>query len=267
MPTETAYAKINLALHVRRRRDDGYHELETLFAFLDHGDQLSVEPAKSYILEEHGLFGGRAGPSETNLVTRAARLVGAGVLPELRVDLDKQLPVAAGLGGGSADAAAMLRLLGAGDRLDIAAALGADVPACIASIPVIGTGVGTALGHVENDVSGLACLLVNPMVPLATGPVFSNWDGIDRGPMPKGSARDIMLTGRNDLETAAISLCPIIDDVLALLQETKPLVARMSGSGSSCFAIYEDIEVARAHAADIRHHRHQNWWTMFGRLR
>jgi 4-diphosphocytidyl-2-C-methyl-D-erythritol kinase len=267
MPTETAYAKINLALHVRRRRADGYHELETLFAFLDDGDRISIEPAKSYVLEEHGLFGGQAGPSEANLITRAARLAGDGVLPPIRVDLAKYLPVAAGLGGGSADAAAMLRLLGAGNRLDLAAALGADVPACLASIPAIGTGTGTELMPVENDVSGLGCLLVNPMVPLATGPVFSNWDMIDRGPMPSGTARDIMLGGRNDLESPAIDLCPVIADVLKVLRDTNPLIARMSGSGASCFAIYDDVEIAARHAFNIREHLNADWWTMYGRLR
>jgi 4-diphosphocytidyl-2-C-methyl-D-erythritol kinase len=267
MPTDTAYAKINLALHVRRRRDDGYHELETLFAFLNDGDRISVEPAKSYVLKEHGLFSGQAGPSEDNLVTRAARLVGDGALPPIRVDLAKYLPVAAGLGGGSADAAAMLRLLGGGDRFDLAAALGADVPACLASVPVIGTGTGIELTPLENDVSGLSCVLVNPMVPLATGPVFSNWDGVDRGPMPTGSARDIMLGGRNDLESPAISLCPVIADVLKVLRATNPLIVRMSGSGASCFAIYEGIEIAAEHAFNIREHTHQDWWTMYGRLR
>jgi 4-diphosphocytidyl-2-C-methyl-D-erythritol kinase len=267
MRTETAYAKINLALHVRRRRDDGYHELETLFAFLDDGDRISIECANSYALEEHGLFGGRAGASEDNLITRAARLVGEGVLLPVRVDLTKYLPVAAGLGGGSADAAAMLRLLGAGDRLDLAATLGADVPACVASIPVIGTGTGTDLAPVVNDVSGLGCVMVNPMVPLATGPVFSNWAGVDRGPMPTGSARDIMMGGRNDLESSAIGLCPVIADVLAVLRDTKPLIARMSGSGASCFAIYDNVETAAEHAFNIRENLHQDWWTMHGRLR
>jgi 4-diphosphocytidyl-2-C-methyl-D-erythritol kinase len=267
MPTETAYAKINLALHVRRRREDGYHELETLFAFLDDGDEISVEPAKSYSLEEHGPFGGQAGPSGNNLITRAARLVGEGQLPPFHVDLNKYLPVAAGLGGGSADAAAMLRLLGASDRLDLAATLGADVPACVASIPVIGTGTGTELIAVDNDVLGLGCLLVNPMVPLATGPVFANWNGVDRGPMPTGSARDIMMGGRNDLESSAISLCPVIADVLKVLSDTNPLIARMSGSGASCFAIYDDIEIAVDHAFNIREHLREDWWIMHGRLR
>lgn len=267
MRHDIAYAKINLALHVRRRRDDGYHDLETLFAFLDDGDQLSVEPAREYVLEESGVFAGSAGLPEANLVTRAARLVGQGELPPLRIHLAKYLPVAAGLGGGSADAAATLRLLGAGDLFDLAAALGADVPACIESVPVIGRGTGTALSAVTNDVTGLACILVNPLLPLSTASVFANWEGIDRGAMPSGTAREIMFAGRNDLEAAAIALCPVIGDVLSVLNDTKPVIARMSGSGASCFAVYDDYALAADHEIQIREYLHQDWWTMIGRLR
>lgn len=267
MRNDVAYAKINLALHVRRRRDDGYHELETLFAFLDDGDRLSMAPAEQFSLIDGGAFCGLAGPPEQNLITRAAPLVGQGILPPVRITLDKRLPVAAGLGGGSADAAATLRLLGAGDRLDLAAVLGADVPACMASVPVIGTGTGTILSAVTNDVRGVACLIVNPMVPLPTGPVFDRWDGIDRGPISEGGAHDIMLRGRNDLEAAAIALCPVIGEVLAILRETQPLIARMSGSGASCFALYESYEDAVVHETEIRERFHLGWWTMLGRLR
>lgn len=267
MRTETAYAKINLALHVRRRRADGYHEIETLFAFLDRGDRLSTTPASSFALEESGPFGGQAGPPEENLIARAAKLAGQGSFPPLRIRLDKQLPVAAGLGGGSADAAATFRLLGAHDRLDYAASLGADVPACMASVPVIGTGTGTKLSPIENDVRGLGCLIVNPMIPLPTGPVFAAWDGHDRGPITSGSARDIMLQGRNDLEDAAIALCSVIGSVLAALHETNPLIARMSGSGASCFALFDDHDHAVEAEAGIRGRAGNSWWTMLGRLR
>ncbi len=267
MRTTTAYAKINLALHVRRRRNDSYHELETVFAFLDDGDRLSIAPAESFEFDDGGFFGGQAGPPEANLITRAARLVGQGKLPPVRVTLDKRLPIAAGLGGGSADAAATLRLLGACDRLDLAALLGADIPACMASIPVIGTGTGTILSPITNDVRGLACLIVNPMVPLPTGPVFDRWDGIDHGPISSGGARDIMLRGRNDLEQAAIALCPLIGEVLAALRETHPLIARMSGSGASCFALYEIYDDAAVHEKELRERLPAHWWTMLGRLR
>lgn len=267
MRSDTAYAKINLTLHVRRRRNDGYHELETLFAFLDDGDALSIAQADSFALEECGPFGGQAGPPEANLITRAARLTGAGALPSLRITLEKRLPVAAGLGGGSADAAATLRLLGAHDRLDFAASLGADVPACMASVPVIGTGTGTELTPVTNDVQGLACLIVNPLVPLPTGPVFAAWDGVDRGPIAEGSASQIMREGRNDLEAAAIAICPVVGVVLTSLHQTNPLIARMSGSGASCFAVYNEFEAAEAAQTRIRSRTGSTWWTMLGRLR
>jgi 4-diphosphocytidyl-2-C-methyl-D-erythritol kinase len=262
--SETAYAKINLALHVRQRREDGYHELETLFAFLDCGDQLTAAPATQFMLNQSGRFGANIGVVDDNLITQAARLANDGALPKIRFDLDKQLPVAAGLGGGSADAAAALRLLGAGDRYDLAATLGADVPACLGSIPVIGRGTGTVLMPIENDVQGLSCLLVNPGVPLSTGPVFKAWDGIDRGPMPVGGARAIMMGGRNDLEAPARSLCPIISDVLDALTDTDPMIVRMSGSGATCFALYDVPDhAAQADLAMIS----RGWWTMTGRLR
>lgn len=265
---ETGYAKINLALHVRQRRDDGYHELETLFAFLDDGDRLSCAPAKAFALE-HGGAGDAAimGADDDNLVTRAARLAHHGKLPDLCFTLDKRLPVAAGLGGGSADAAAALRLMGAADRHDLATALGADVPACLASLPVIGRGTGTDLEPVVNDVSGLSCLLVNPRVPLLTGPVFKGWDGVDRGPMPHGSARAIMMAGRNDLEAPALSLCPVIGGVLDALRATSPLLARMSGSGASCFALYEGPAQSAEAQARLLADKGETWWMMLGRLR
>ncbi len=256
------FAKINLALHVRGRRDDGYHELETLFAFVDVGDALFMRSAETYRLE-----GGGDIPVEANLITKAARLMHGGALPPLRIDLCKGLPVAAGLGGGSADAAAALRLLGAGDRYELAAALGADVPACLASVPVIGRGTGTELLPVENDVKGLACILVNPLIPLETGPVFKAWNGVDLGAMPSGTAREIMMAGRNDLETPAIKLCPVIAEMLEWLEGTNPLLARMSGSGASCFALYEDYDRAADLEFELRKYVHQDWWTMLGRLR
>lgn len=263
---EIAYAKINLALHVRARRDDGYHELETLFAFLDDGDALDAEPAETFIL---GPVDAKADdiPFESNLVVKAARLVSGGALPPLHIDLHKSLPIAAGLGGGSADAAAVFRLMGAAHRHDLAAALGADVPACLESLPVIGRGTGTELLPVENDVAGLACILVNPRLPLSTAPVFEAWDGVDRGAMPEGTAREIMMAGRNDLEAPAISLCPAIADVLSYLHSTSPLVARMSGSGASCYALYDDYDRAADIEFQLREFDHQDWWTMLGRLR
>lgn len=273
---ETAYAKINLALHVRRRRDDGYHELETIFAFLDHGDRLSIEQAEQFELEFTGKFGTDLAKEYVpdNLISRAANLHQNVLAPAVKFRLEKNLPIASGLGGGSADAAAALRLLNGyfapplpASRLhEIAESLGADVPACIDSVPVMGRGIGTSLEPVKNDVSGLFCLLVNPNVAMSTGPVFKAWDGVDQGPLPQGTAREILLNGRNDLEGPAMSLCPEISEILVLLTKSQPVVARMSGSGASCFAIYEDMESLMNASADMASQR-PTYWTMSGRLR
>ena len=263
---EIGYAKINLALHVRGRRNDGYHELETLFAFLDFGDELTLEPSDSFELQAEGDFAANMGLVADNLITRAARLVHDGQLPAQKFKIIKRLPVAAGLGGGSADAAAALRLMGAGERHDYAEALGADVPACLASLPAIGKGTGTELCLVRNDIRGLACIVVNPLIPLATRDVFARWDGVDRGPMPDGSAYDVMMGGRNDLEKPALELCPEVADVLDHLSQTKPIMARMSGSGASCYAVYPDIDRAADLADELRKLR-KDWWVQEGRLR
>lgn len=272
----TAYAKINLALHIRRRRADGYHELETVFAFLDQGDTIWIEPAEQFSLKLEGPFGRKLADEdfENNLIYRAAKLHGNGVVPPVAFRLDKRLPIAAGLGGGSADAAAALRLLN--DKCDkplraeevqaIATQLGADVPACIKSLPVVGRGIGTLLEPIGNDVSGLHCLLVNPNIAVATGPVFTAWDGVDRGPMPVGSARHILQNGRNDLEPMAIIICPEIGDILRHLREANPLAARMSGSGATCFALFDDAEACLRATAEVSK-QHPEWWTMTGRLR
>ena len=134
----------------------------------------------------------------------------------------------------------------------------------------IGLGTGTELALVENDLEGTATLLVNPRIPLSTGPVFKAWasfgDGKDRGPLPDGPASSIAMYGRNDLEAPAISLCPQIRDVLDALEGTSPSLARMSGSGATCFALYKTDALRDAAAADIRANQ-PNWWQMAGALR
>ncbi len=189
---ETAYAKLNLALHVRRRRDDGYHELETLFAFAEDGDRISGELAEDVSLSVSGPFGD--GLSDTdNLVVRAASLIKAhfGVEYGAALHLDKQLPVASGIGGGSADAAATARLLnrlwniGAeeGELEALLAPLGADIPACVRSRTAYGEGTGAIVAlrpRMPAFEAGRSCWSTR-LQPVATGPVFKAWDGIDRG--------------------------------------------------------------------------------------
>lgn len=264
--TETACAKINLALHVRRRREDGYHELETLFAFVDAGDVLTARHAAQDSVTTLGEFAGVLDNPFDNLVARALN-----ALPRaqgLGVTLEKNLPIAAGLGGGSADAGAVFRIVDAlhglpDDWQARAAKLGADVPACVLSHTHIGLGTGTEQLAVEDDLAGTPVLLVNPRVPLSTGPVFKAWDGQDRGALPEGPASLIAREGRNDLEAPAISLCPVIAEVLAVLEATNPWLARMSGSGATCFALYDTPEARDAAAAAMP----REWWTMTGRLR
>jgi 4-diphosphocytidyl-2-C-methyl-D-erythritol kinase len=266
---ETAYAKINLALHVRSRREDGYHELETLFAFVDRGDELTASSASADTLTVTGEFAPKLSGSFGNIVSLALAK-----LPRpngLAITLEKNLPVAAGLGGGSADAGAVFRLVREAHGLpddwrERAARLGADVPACVESVACIGRGTGTNLDPVENDMAGTAVLLVNPRVPLATGPVFAAWDGQDRGPLPDGPASRIASEGRNDLETAAISLCPPIAEVLAALTGTGADLVRMSGSGATCFATYRRHDVMLEAAEKLASDR-PDWWQMQGKLR
>lgn len=269
MHRETAFAKINLALHVRRRREDRYHEIETLFAFVDAGDVLGAEPAGQDSLHVTGPFAANLTDPFGNIVARALN-----ALPRrqgLRVTLDKRLPVAAGLGGGSADAGAVFRLVHASHGLPDdwrarAARLGADVPACVESRTCIGRGTGTELHGVEDDLAGTPVLLVNPRLPLATGPVFAAWDGIDRGALPAGPASAIAREGRNDLEAAATELCPAVGEILAALRQGPATLVRMSGSGATCFALYEN-EAQRDAAAAALDSANPGWWTLAGALR
>lgn len=244
---ELAPAKINLALHVRERMPDGYHRLETLFVFARDGDALSVGPADTLSLQITGPFADGLGAGADNLVLRAAEALrhAAEIKAGAALTLDKQLPVASGIGGGSADAAAALRLLSRfwgveADLRSIAADLGADVPACLVGKPVRGDGRGDELTAVPADgLSGLPLLLINPGVPLTTGPVFAAWDGLDRGPLPGGDPRAAALVGRNDLQAPAIALCPVIGELVSWLnRQPGVILARMSGSGATCFALF-----------------------------
>jgi len=266
---ETAYAKVNLALHVRRRMPDGYHRIETVFAFCEDGDVLGVAQGEGLSLQITGPFASGLSAGEDNLVLRAACALAeqAGIASHARLSLDKRLPVAAGLGGGSADAAAALRLLnrwwriGADESalLAIAAGLGADVPACLISRTARGEGRGDALQPLpDGTLSGTPLLLVNPGVPLSTAAVFRAWDGVDRGPL--GDWRD----GRNDLDAPARRLSPEIGDVLESLADAS--VARMSGSGATCFGLFAS-DAERDAAATAVSSDHPDWWVCQTRLR
>jgi 4-diphosphocytidyl-2-C-methyl-D-erythritol kinase len=249
---EIAYAKINLALHVRAREADGYHRIETLFAFCEDGDVLTAEPADALSLAVTGPFAGALEGERDNLVLRAARAVGA----RAALTLDKRLPVAAGLGGGSADAAAVLRMFGG--SMAVAATLGADVPACLLSRTARGEGRGDRIEPVELGLAGMPVLLVNPGTALPTAAVFAAWDGVDRGPLADWES------GRNDLEAPARRLVPEIANVLGALSGAR--IARMSGSGATCFGLFDGEAARDAAAARIAAAR-PRWWVSQTRLR
>lgn len=268
---EIAPAKINLALHVRGKLPDGRHAIETVFAFCVDGDRIEGETREAerpgLELKLSGEFGEELANDEPNLVEKAwaALSAAAGVERETILKLDKRLPVASGLGGGSADAAATLRLLTSLWGTDpahasaIAPSLGSDVPACLLSFPCRGDGAGDELSPADlAEISGRPILLVNPRVPLATGAVFAAWDGNDRGPL--GDWRQ----GRNDLEAPARTLVPQIGDVLGWLGDRKGAsFVRMSGSGATCFALF-DSEADRDAAAGAVPER---WWHLATFLR
>ncbi|MET1111435.1 MAG: 4-(cytidine 5'-diphospho)-2-C-methyl-D-erythritol kinase [Allosphingosinicella sp.] len=267
---ETAYAKLNLALHVRGREPDGYHRIETAFAFAEHGDRLNVAEGEGISLEIGGPFAASLAGGD-NLVLAAAHTLKAhcGVETGAALTLDKRLPVASGIGGGSADAAAALRLLvrwwGLGlpesALAELARGLGADVPACLASRTARGEGRGDRLEFADYGLGGAPLLLVNPGLPLSTRAVFEQWDGRDRGPLGDP------LSGRNDLEPPARRLAPEIDEVLDALQSlgTATLV-RMSGSGATCFALFRN-EADRDSAGRRFEEEHAHWWRLASRLR
>jgi len=267
---ETAPAKINLALHVRARRADGYHEIETLFAFLRDGDVLLLEPGP-LSLKIAGPFARDLRVDPDNLVLRAARAYAAafGVAEAGAFTLDKRLPIASGIGGGSADAAAALRALARrdgvapGDRrlFACAEALGSDVPACLLGVTALGGGRGEVLAPLDG-IAGTPVLLVNPGVAVSTARVFAGWDGIDRGPIDRGATLDRAVAGRNDLEAPARALAPSIDTVIAALAETGDArLTRMSGSGATCFALYRSMAACSAAARAIRA-AHPGWWCL-----
>jgi 4-diphosphocytidyl-2-C-methyl-D-erythritol kinase len=277
---EDAPAKVNLTLRVLGRRGDGYHEIESLVAFAAIGDALSFAPGAELTLTVRGPSAAQAGATADNLVLKAARALAARI-PGIGLgafELDKELPVAAGLGGGSADAAAALRLLArasgiaAGDpRLyDAACATGADVPVCLDPRPRLMLGIGEMLSA-PLALPPLPAVLVNPGVALATKAVFAGWQPGTTRPAPlhvsalaqltsPASLVEFLTTQTNDLEAPAISLVPIIADVLAALRALAGCrLARMSGSGSTCFALFTSAADALT-AADSIHAAHPKWW-------
>ena len=267
--SEAAPAKVNLALHVTGRRADGYHLLDSLVVFAPVGDVVTVEEAPALSLEVTGPFAADVPAGEDNLVLRAARLLGGG--RGARIALDKHLPVAAGIGGGSADAAAAIRALARLWRLPLPEAaalvgLGADVPVCLAGQPVRMRGVGERLDPLPVPVP-LHLLLVNPRVAVSTPGVFARLDTRANPPLPDppafpdpASVARYAALCRNDLEAPAMALAPEIGEVLDMLRATPGcLLARMSGSGATCFGLYAEAGTRDAARGRLEAER-PGWW-------
>ncbi|MEO6015216.1 MAG: 4-(cytidine 5'-diphospho)-2-C-methyl-D-erythritol kinase [Devosia sp.] len=269
---EAAPAKINLALHVTGRRADGYHSLEMLVAFADVSDELEVIAAKKDSLTISGPFARALGTADGNLVLRALaafRQRWPGVLPDgLEIRLSKNLPVAAGLGGGSADAAAALRLFSSlssepiafADLLEIAKVLGADVPMCLYSRPAEVRGIGEIVLPLKHF-PDCHIVLINPLLPVITADVFRKLERHDNPGLPELSdplTRPAQLAlwlseTRNDLEPPAIAMVPVIGDLIARLgQSSGCILARMSGSGATVFGLFGSSAKAHQAAHDLR---------------
>jgi len=277
---ENAPAKVNLTLRVLGRRADGYHELESLVAFAEVGDRLSFVPGGELALTVRGPNAGQAGEGADNLVLKAARALAARVagIGLGAFDLDKRLPVAAGLGGGSADAAAALRLLARANNIaaddgrlyDAARATGADVPVCLDPRPRLMRGIGEILSA-PLKLPALPVVLANPGVALPTKSVFASWKRavpqaltLDVASLAKVASREeylqLLATQANDLESAAIAVQPAIAEVLVALRAlTGSRLARMSGSGATCFALFSSAAAA-IEAAKVLSSKYPQWW-------
>ncbi len=289
--SDQARAKVNLTLQVYGRRTDGFHDLESVVAFADCADRLTLSPGSDLDLKMSGPLAQACGETSDNLVLKATRLLAERV-PDMKAgsfSLDKALPVAAGIGGGSADAAAALRLLSQLNGLalddpriiEVAQLTGADVPVCVNSLGCVMTGVGETLQPLS--LPTMPCVMVNPGVPVATKDVFKAL-GLRHGELLVG-ATDVLLQDRwpdakasledwvealaassNDLEAPAMRVQPVIGEVIAALNATNGAwLARMSGSGATCFAIYENTAEAGRAAEKLRRD-HPGWWVHAGTL-
>jgi 4-diphosphocytidyl-2-C-methyl-D-erythritol kinase len=282
-----APAKVNLYLHVGPLGPDGYHPICSLMMFADIGDTLTIVPGEATGLSINGDFAPALNSGGDNMVTRARdALLAAAKRPNsgFGLSLRKTLPVASGLGGGSSDAAAALRLLAAGLDLsvpasivlDIARSLGSDVPACLSAHSVIATGRGDRLVNAKG-IPDLDVVLVNPGVPSPTAAVYGAYDrsisiqGANAPQWPErmrdpGEVARFLKGARNDLQAPAVNLQPAIGEVLAALSGSpETLFARMSGSGATCFALCADEATARSLASRLTN-REPKWWVRACRL-
>jgi 4-diphosphocytidyl-2-C-methyl-D-erythritol kinase len=272
-----AAAKLNLCLHVTGRRADGYHLLDSLVVFADIADRIEAEPGKGLTLHLTGPESAGLQAEPDNLVLRAARAMG---VTDAALTLHKHLPVASGIGGGSADAAATLHALARLTGRDLPGAsdilrLGADVPVCLAGHSARMSGIGEVLQPLPR-LPPLWVVLVNPRVPVPTPQVFAALTRRDNPPLPdlppaalvtaRGFTRWLSALSRNDLVPPARTVAPVLSEVQAALEATHDcLLARMSGSGGTHFGLYETPEAARSAESHLRQTR-SAWWTAAGAL-
>ena len=270
---EAAPAKINLALHVTGQRVDGYHLLETLVTFTEAGDTIRIRDADADSFSISGPFGDllRAGDGGDNLVTRAKDLLRNALAstgqpaPPVAIHLEKNLPVASGIGGGSADAAAtvrgLLRHWRAGIAPDtlasMALTLGADVPMCLESRSLIARGIGEDIEPVT-DLPELSMVLANPLKAVSTPEIFRRLQNKTNPPLPASATigwMDFLAQSRNDLQPPAQALLPEIGEIIGLLSQEGAALVRMSGSGATCFGIFHSLEAARKAETSLRKKR------------
>lgn len=273
-----AHAKINLALHVTGQRDDGYHLLDSLVVFSNFGDKISISeasnPSSLVRLAIEGPFSGGLESGANNLVSRAALSLGYEITKQsgkpipVNIRLTKNLPIASGIGGGSADAAATLLALNEfwnseTDLMPIAKNLGADIPMCLHSKSLRAQGIGDEITLLEAK-KPLNIILVNPNIEVSTPAIFRHLAG-----KQNSSMFDEMITAlpqiskignlRNDLQKPAIEIEPVVEQVLSVIEQTHPNFARMSGSGATCFGLYDTLQEAQKAAKDIEK-QNPNWW-------
>jgi 4-diphosphocytidyl-2-C-methyl-D-erythritol kinase len=273
---EFAPAKINLALHILGRRSDGYHLLDSVVVFADIADRISLEPADNTSLSISGPFSAGLAADQTNIVLRAERQMRQldETLPRFAITLEKNLPVASGIGGGSADAAATLRAMlchiknppvSFHERLaNVALSLGADVPVCLNNQPSRMQGIGEFISSIRPSLPQ-NILLVNPCLPLATKDVFTAMKPSDFQGKPQLDP-DVPESWRNDLANAAITLLPEIANVLAAIRSEPAFkLSNMSGSGATCFGLSENRQAVEK-AAQRMQRSHPTWWIRVGKL-
>lgn len=271
MLSRIAHAKINLALHITGQRDDGYHLLDSIVGFAEFGDKITVQAAaqhqSEHSLEIGGPFSGGLEANSNNLVLKAANAYSETVVSNreifipVHIQLEKNLPIASGIGGGSADAAATLLTLQElwGSRVDpasIANSIGADVLMCLHSKPLRAQGIGDEI-TLLNNIEPMHLVLVNPNVEVSTPAIFKALTNKEN----PGIGVEGLSEMRNDLQLPAIKIAPIISEVIDALEKQNPVFARMSGSGATCFGVFETADAAQAAQSTIQS-AHPDWWSI-----